>query len=691
MKAFCAYARTLNPALVAAACTLPFTALKGLEVIDLPPLTVISQPGAVPLMTEMNPKAPAQPMPAQDGAEILRTIPGFNVIRKGGTDGDPVIRGMAGSRLGILLNGENILGGCGNRMDPPTAYVFPSTYDAVTVLKGPQSVLYGPGNSAGVVLFERIPQQYAEPAFSGNAALTFGSWDRNDQFLDLRAGNPIGTVQLIGSRTSAGDYKDGAGRRVHSQYERWSLQSVVGWTPDANTVLELTATLSDGEAAYADRMMDGSKFARRHLGFRFLRSDLAGVIESVDANAFVNDVDHVMDNFSLRSFSPSMMMPNPMASNPDRLTYGGRVNLHLNVDGLDRLVLGSDYQANRHTIRRSMNEALNSYRNLPRVKDAEFEAAGIYGELTRDLGQRNRILAGARLDFWRAQDFRETVALGMMGSETNPTAKESRRDQLPSGFVRYEHEVLHGTTAFIGIGHAQRFPDYWELFNKESLTSLSAFHSKAEKMTQLDAGLTYQSNGLAVSLSVFANRVDDYLLIESGVQKPAGMMGTRSATVTRNVDASTFGGELSLVYRFAEYWQADASLASVRGRNRSDSIPLAQQPPLEAKLGLSYSRNRLSVGGLLRAVDSQSRVAINQGNIVGQDLGRSSGFFAAALNASWALNANSRLVGGVDNLFDREYAEHLSRGGSMVAGFPPPTTRVNEPGRSAWIKWDLKF
>jgi fumarate hydratase class I len=42
-------------------------------------------------------------------------------------------------------------------------------------------------------------------------------------------------------------------------------------------------------------------------------------------------------------------------------------------------------------------------------------------------------------------------------------------------------------------------------------------------------------------------------------------------------------------------------------------------------------------------------------------------------------------------LTDGRDAEHLSRGGSMVAGFPAPTTRVNEPGRALWFKADLKW
>ncbi|MBP6491260.1 MAG: TonB-dependent receptor plug domain-containing protein, partial [Thauera sp.] len=73
-----------------------------------------------PLTVTTDPKAPRQPLPAHDGADMLKSIPGFSVIRKGGTDGDPVFRGMSGSRLGILLDGQEIHGGCGGRMDPPT-------------------------------------------------------------------------------------------------------------------------------------------------------------------------------------------------------------------------------------------------------------------------------------------------------------------------------------------------------------------------------------------------------------------------------------------------------------------------------------------------------------------------------------------------------------------------------------------
>ena len=83
-------------------------------------------------------------MPASDGSDYLKTIPGFSQIRNGGTNGDPVFRGMFGSRLKILTDGSEMLGACPSRMDAPTSYISPESFDLLTITKGPQTVLWGP-------------------------------------------------------------------------------------------------------------------------------------------------------------------------------------------------------------------------------------------------------------------------------------------------------------------------------------------------------------------------------------------------------------------------------------------------------------------------------------------------------------------------------------------------------------------
>jgi iron complex outermembrane receptor protein len=680
------------PWLSAAAAMLLFssTILAEETVTRLTPVVVTASPSERPLTVTLDPRAAAQPIPAQDGAEALRAVPGFTTIRKGGTDGDPVFRGMAGSRLGVLLDGENILGGCGMRMDPPTAYVFPSTFDQITVLKGPQSVLHGPGNSAGVVLFERLPPRYAARTVSVDSAFTAGAWGRNDQFVDLRTGAPAGYIHAIGSRTAADDYEDGAGQEVASRYERWSAHLATGWTPDAETQIELTGTVSDGEAAYADRMMDGVKFARRNLGLRARRVELTPLVERVEASVFFNDVDHVMDNFSLRPFSPSAMMPAPAVSNPDRRTFGGRALAILRPAEKLRLTAGADYQGNRHRLRSSSNEPIDPYAAKSRVADATFDTAGVFAEAVHAWSETERIVVGARADAWSATDKRRTLATGM-ASAPNPTHNARRRSLLPSGFVRYERDLNPSTTGYAGLGHVQRFPDYWELFSKESASTLSAFRTRPEKTTQIDVGLTHRAGTFTSSFSLFANHVTDFILIESNVEKPGTMGALRRVTIARNVDAAAFGGEASATWAFAPGWKLDASLAGVHGTNRTDDRPLAQQPPLEGRIGLNYATPVWSFGGVVRVVDAQSRFARNQGNIVGQDLGSTAGFAVFSLNAGYKPHARAQLSAGIDNLLGKTYAEHLSRGGSMVAGFPPPTLRVREPGRTWWAKLQLSF
>ena len=285
----------LTPLAAAIAATLPIFAVAQ-ENPTLLKETVVTAPRMdEPLRVVTDPKQPRQPMPAHDGADYLKTIPGFSVIRKGGTDGDPVLRGMAGSRLNILLDGEQIYGGCGSRMDPPTAYVFPESYDRVTVIKGPQSVLHGAGSSAGAVLFEREVKRFATPGVRGTGSVMVGSFGRHDEVADVTAGTPDFYIRGTATNSHANDYKDGNGTKVHSRYERWSANAAVGWTPDNNTRLELSAATSDGNAAYADRSVDGSKFKRENVGLKFDKKNITPLFERIEEKAFYNYVDHIMD------------------------------------------------------------------------------------------------------------------------------------------------------------------------------------------------------------------------------------------------------------------------------------------------------------------------------------------------------------------------------------------------------------
>ena len=421
--------------------------------MELAPSVVTGVAQSSPLTIVTNPKEPRQPVPASDGADYLKTIPGFAVIRNGGSNGDPVLRGMFGSRLNILTNGGMMLGACPNRMDAPTSYISPETYDKLTVIKGPQTVLWGPGASAGTILFEREPERFGELGSRVNASLLAGSNGRFDKVLDAAAGNRLGYLRFTGNHAQSDDYEDGAGNTVPSRWKKWNGDVAVGWTPDEDTLIELTAGKGDGEARYAGRGMDGSQFKRESLGLRFVKSNVSDVLEKVEAQVYYNYADHIMDNFRLRTPDPSSMMPMPMASQVDRRTLGGRLAATWRWDDF-KLVTGVDAMRNEHRARGSKYDMMTDYYTdadqFPWSKDAVFHNYGAFGELTWFAAERDRLIGGLRLDRASVKDYRQTLKSGHMGhAMANPTANDTRADTLPSGFVRYEHDLADSPTCLL--------------------------------------------------------------------------------------------------------------------------------------------------------------------------------------------------------------------------------------------------
>ncbi len=655
----------------------------GNDVVTLDTLVVTDVAPTLAMTFVTNTKLPRQPVPASDGADYLKTVPGFSLIRSGGTNGDAVLRGMFGSRLNLVTDGGHMQGACPARMDNSLSYVSPETYDRLEVVKGPQTVLWGPGASAGTVRFERDIPFFDAPGMQFNGSLTFGSFGRDDQVIDTALGNANGYTRVTANRSQSDDYEDGDGERVPSAWKKWNADVAFGWTPDADTLLEVSAGNGDGEARYAGRGMDGSQFDRTSHGFRAQRSNFDGALDKVEARLYHNDVDHVMDNYTLRDPDPHGSMPMPMASNVAQRTSGGRLAVSWKTDAWD-LQAGLDARDSRHRNRNGMGR--DTYRTVPWSTDARFDNVGVFAEMGWNLTERQRVVGGLRVDRASAKDERATTG-GMM-PRANPTHDQTRRETLPSALVRWEVQPVGSAVMWhVGLGHVQRMPDYWELFSptRGPAGSVNAFAGvEPERTTQLDLGLHYRAGRWDAWASLYAGRIQDYILFEYS----PGMMG--ATTQAANVDADIRGGELGVEFRPASQWKLGGSLACAWGD--IDGVgALPQTPPLEARLSAAYDNQRWSVGALFRAVSSQDRVSPGYGNVVGQDLGPSAGFAVFSLNGGYRFTKRLQLAAGIDNVFDRAYAEHLNLAGNSAFGYPADPVRIEEPGRSAWLKLNYKY
>ena len=639
----------------------------------LAPIVVTAQQGndAHGLIVHADPKQPTQPIPAVDGAAYLQSIVGFNQIKNGGANGDVTFRGMFGSRIKILTDGTENLGACPSRMDNPASYVSPESYDKITVVKGPQTVQYAHTGSAATVIFEREPEQLtsAKP-YRGQASVMLGSYGRLDQNVEAAVGDETKYARLNANRSIADSYQDGAGNTVPSDWEKWNADLALGWTPNEDTWVELKGGKSDGEAVYAGRPMDGSKFARESLGLHVEKKNISEVIKKVEAQVDYSYNDHVMDNFSLRKFNPADGMSMPMASNVARRTLNARVAMTQDWGKL-QLISGIDSQKNEHTKR--SGSLMSPYQNKARVGDMEFESYGAFGELSYAFNDQHKLVTGARVD---------QAKIDNLATDTE------RKETLPSGFIRIESELAEYVKTYAGLGYVERVPDYWELFSTKYHQSAGTTFAdlENEKTAQFDAGYQYEQGAFKSWASVYAGLIQDYILV---AYTPTGSMGKLEAK-SRNVDATIAGAEAGVAYQLTDQIQADISAMYAWGENTTDHTALPQIAPLEGRFNLRYVQEKYNLGLLWRVVAAQDRTSYREGNIIGYDLEDSKGFGTLSLNGTYNIQKDLDLSVGIDNVLNKNYAEHLNKLGSSGFGYAA-TEQFNNIGRNYWARISMKF
>lgn len=643
------------------------------DTTQMPPIVVTAQETTRSngLIVQADPKQPIQPVPATDGADYLQSILGFNAIKNGGTNGDVTFRGMFGSRIKMLTDGTENLGACPARMDSPTSYINPESYDRITVIKGPQTVLYATPGSAATVLFEREPEQLsADKPYRGQASVLIGSFGRLDHNIEAAVGDESKYARLNANRSVAGNYQDGNGKTVQSQWERWSTDLALGWKPTQDTWLELRGGASDGESAYAGRTMDGTQFRRESLGLHAEQKNITDVIKKVEAQIDYSYNDHVMDNFKLRTPPMAMNMNMGMSMGGGAMEVTRRtINARTAVTtewGNFSAISGVDSQHNQHAGNMYMRDA----NPIPPLKrDLEYQSYGAFTEWTYTLSPETKWVAGGRID---------QVKVNHAAND------QQRKDTNPNAFVRIEHALPeHGLKTYVGIGYVERSPDYWEIsrVSKGLLNYLDT-----EKTTQLDLGFEFEQGALTSWASAYAGLIYDFIL----VPYQSNPNGSVSILPARSIDATIAGAEAGIGYHLTDHLQTDLSAMYAWGKNTSDGKPLPQIAPLEGRFNLRYVQDRYSLGLLWRAVAKQNRISLNEGNIVGYDIGKSKGFSTLAINAAYQYSPTLDFAVGIDNLLDKAYAEHLNKSGAALFGYAA-NEQFNNSGRNYWARVSMKF
>lgn len=627
---------------------------------------------------------------ATDGADVLKQMPGVSVTRQGGTASDPILRGLGGSRLNISIDGIPFGGVCNHRMDPATAYISPGSFDSLVLLKGPQSVKNG-NNISGAVNFDREAIRYDEPGAHVYGSYLYGSYNYQALSVDSSVGYENGYLNYTHNNTSGDNYSDGDGNEIEQTfYDTSNDRLALGFTPDEDTLLEVSGLTSKAVIGNATIHMDVTKLDRTNANVHFKRENIASWLNSVDLRYNFTTVDHDMDNFTYREvpiYHEYLLMAQWWDQHFAKAEFVSDITPDLElITGLEYRNDSYDAAAGDPAISGIHPPPPSDGSLLTKNHILDFDNTAAYAELGYQMTEGLRWVSGFRIDSLGTKTGTMHAAGETSGIVLIPSSNQYRRQNLFAGFLRAEYALENFPVMMsAGYGHAERAADYWEIYN------MNGFFLNPEKNNEIDAQISYQDGKFSAELSAFYSHITNFILIYRGDQ-------------ASNVDAQRTGTELLLAYHLTDEFSVNANLSYVYGKNLTQNTALAQTPPLEGNIGLNYD-DGVFYGALnTRLVRRQDRIHVDNcriipsgeercdgyGNVLALDSTPTAGFVTASLQLGYTPHPLVKFQFGIDNLFDKTYNEHLNRSASASVG-GPSIAKINEPGRTYWGRITIDF
>ena len=365
----------------------------------------------------------------------------------------------------------------------------------------------------------------------------------------------------------------------------------------------------------------------------------------------------------------------------DARTFGGRVQANILPGFGGRLSLGGDmYRLEREGTNHLSflsGDMAGTTRYFHAWPETHIMDGGIFGEYVYLPAPKWRLIIGARVDFVDA------------GANPGPTERMQYHAYYGDGAddvdafetnvsanARLVYSPLSSLDLFVGVGRAARTADATERYLALGPGPGGFYIGNPgldpEESLEVDTGIHTRRGRLTVDGSLFYNRIEDYILqyiLDRTFQCPHGPCNLRGF---RNIDHATLlGADLSLSYVLRENLSLHGSFAYVHGENEEDDRALPEIPPLEGRFGLRYEYPHwgLWFNPMLRLVQSQRRIDTAFGEDATQ------GHVTVDIGAGWHLFGRHELMVQVENLFDKNYNEHITRENPFTG------REVFEPGR----------
>ncbi len=574
---------------------------------------------------------------------VVATLPGVQTTYFGPGVGRPVVRGLDGPRVSVLSDGMGAAD-VSNVSQDHAVTLEPFLADQIEVLKGPRTLLYGPGAIGGVVNLAdgRIPESAPANGATGRAEINWDSVsDGGTGMARLDTGGTHYALHVDGLYRETGDYdtpegmlensavKTRSGALGGSTFGDWGFfgASVSRFMTDYGVPNGTHDHDHDHDHAQALTGDDGHEEENVTIGMRQTRYDIKGGFNSPFAGIETLRVAFARTVYDHTEFENGLTGTQFFAD-----TNEARVELvHLPLAGWRGAfgLQGTD----RHF------DAIGEEAFVPPTRSSNL---GLFLTEQRDW-DRLTLEWGARVD----------------------------RTKLDPAAVEHDHDHDHGdgdddhddhaigrrefTSTSVSLGAGWRLSDAWhlklnldraqrapaeeELFADGPHVATSTWevgdaHLDKETSNQLELGLHYHSEFVEAKLAAYVNRFDDYIYLADTGSEEDGLP-VRQWT---QADARFHGLEAEATFHLARspagHWDLRVWGDTVRARLDDGGGNLPRIPA--ARVGSAIRWNNDLVRASLGAVHyfDQDRTAAYETS--------TAGFTLVDANVAWTVHSDDR-------------------------------------------------
>ncbi len=505
-------------------------------------------------------------------AHTLKEVPGVHDLSTGGEIGKPVIRGMSGPRVLVLVNGMRLEDYSWSDEDAPA--VDAQMADRVEVIRGPASVLYGSDAMGGVVNVAPAPLPDAwggRPTMRWSGTL-YGAWNNREGGLGLANEGANGSwswrIRGIGRLAEALHTPNGeldntgfmaaTGEGAVSYRGRWgSLTTRLAHYGGEFKLLE-----ANGPPAGAVEGQDQGPE-------RKLADDRVQLLGRFPKGGMVLETKGQLQRHWLEEVGDVPGQPGVEAPEFELtlVTATGEVLAHHSFDGLGAPIHGTLGLS-------GTRQGSTSGAGRQIVPDATTHTGGLFLIEQLDRGPFT-VMGGARVD---------VRALYADGHDPLHYTAGS----WSIGGVYHASDVVSFSA---NLGSGWRAPSLFELFADgprigDLRYEIGRTDLNPEKNYDIDAGFHLEGSRVRVDLSAYHNFVVDYIYL-----LPTGQM-IDSLQVFRHEqeDARLVGGEGSVEVEVTPMVTLQTHGDLVRGTLATDDSPLPLMPPPSLAGGLNLHR-----------------------------------------------------------------------------------------------------